>query len=455
MLSRGIVARNILRTNIFSILKSEPNIRLVIFVPEGMPDDFRNDFVGDNVIFEETPDVEYSSFRKRLFTAVMQKTVYTDTAKFMMRYGGRVTKKDKAFIFYILGHIGATIISNLPLLKSLFRFLEFNLFPDNDFDKYFEKYNPNLVVSTIIKAKRDIAILKSAKRFNVPNISMARSWDNLDRILIAIKPDKLMVQNEIMQELAISLHGMKKEDVEVVGFPQFDLYQDPNTFYDKDEFLNNLGLDKNKKTLFFASEGVWAPYGPHVVSMLKEMIDNNELIEPCQLIIRPHYSDTLEFSDYTVFKNIKGVYLDQTMKKRNFFTDKWDASFEQMKHLANELYHADILITYATTLSIEASILDTPVININFMVPGEPKHTPYLGMYYKSSHYSNIVRAGGVDLVDSREALRNRINEYLKNSNIKHQERVYTAKLLTYKLDGKSGERVANFILQFLNKENK
>lgn len=453
MLSRGIVARNILRTDVFRILKEQPDLKMIIFVPPGMPDDFRNEFEQTGkVVFEEVPDLEYSRYRKA-FEQVLQKLVYSETAKFFMRYGGRWTKPNKTPWKAELGHIGATIIGQMPFLVPLFRWLEMTLFPDKIYDHYFTKYKPDLVFSTTVKSKRDIAILKSAKRFGVRNISMARSWDNLCRILIAAVPDKLIVQNEKMLELAEKYHQISKKDVFVSGFPQFDLYHNPATFKPREEFLTSLNLDPNKKTIMFASEGVWAPYGHLAAKLIYEMAQNNEFDFPVNLIVRPHFSD-LENNQYSpIFENKPGVFLDHHFKTMQFFVDKWDPSWEEMVHLANELKHSNLLVTYATTLAIEAAINHTPIVNINFKVPGEPVDKgPFFGMFYGSSHYSDIAKSGATRFADSRESLKREINRYLHDQSLEQTERQIISEHLAYLQDGKAGARIGHFLLNELLK---
>ena len=39
---------------------------------------------------------------------------------------------------------------------------------------------------------------------------------------------------------------------------------------------------------------------------------------------------------------------------------------ENQKHLGDTLYHADVVVNVASTITIEACIFDTPVVNINF-----------------------------------------------------------------------------------------
>lgn len=455
MLSRGFVARNILRTAVFPTLVAQPDLRIILFVPPNIPDYFAAEFAKyPNVILEESNDLEFGKFRKKIFEPLLQKMVYSDTAKFFMRAGGRSTKKNKHPITAALGHAGATIIAKLPFFIPLFRWIEYHVWPDADFDHFFEKYKPDVILATAIKTKRDLAMMKAARRHGVRSVGMARSWDNLDRILIAFPPDVLMIQNEVMRDLGVQLHKLKPEQLEVTGFPQFDLYQQPGTFLPREEFLRSVGLDPAKKTVMFGSEGVWAPHGAGVAKLVCDLAAEGAFEEAVNVIVRPHFSDLTferEGTPYDVMVGLPGVFVDQHFRAQKFFTDKWDPSFKEMAHLANELKHSNVLVTYATTLAIESSIVDTPVVNINYRLPDEPKNDgPYFGMFYGSSHYSNVVRSGATRLVTSRDDLIAAVKEALAHPELRRAERHTCAERLTYKLDGKAGERVAAVVLREL-----
>ncbi|OGL72415.1 hypothetical protein A3D72_01100 [Candidatus Uhrbacteria bacterium RIFCSPHIGHO2_02_FULL_57_19] len=452
MLSRGFVARNILRTDTFRLIAERSDLRIVLFVPRNIPDYFREEFVRyPNVVLEESDDLEFGKFRKKVFEPMLQKMVYSDTARFFMRYGGRSTKANKSALSAWLGHLGATLIAKLPFFIPAFRWIEFHAFPDRAYGEFFDKYQPDLVVATAIKTKRDLAMMKETRRRGVSTVGMARSWDNLDRILIAFPPDRLIVQNEVMSELGVRLHKLRPESISVTGFPQFDLYQNPETYQPRDEFLRSLGLDPARRVVMFASEGVWAPYGPLVADLLAELVASKAFGEQCSLVVRPHFSDLSFEREGTPYDHLVGlpnVFVDQHFRSMKFFTDKWDPSFKEMKHLANELKHADVLVTYATTLAIESSIVDTPIVNINYRLPGEQvSDGPFFAMFYGSSHYSNVVRSGATRLVADREALIAAVRHYLQHPESERAERRACALRLTYRLDGKSGERVAHIIL--------
>ncbi len=451
MFSRGIVARNILRTDIFRILKEQQDVRMVFFVPRNIPDYFREECASPRVILEESDDLSYGIFRRKIFMSLLNNLVYTATSWFMNRYSGRVRRRGHSYPTYLFLHLLYSAISRLRFLKPMFRFLEYYLYPDKVFDSYFEKYRPDLVVATTVMSKRDIAMMKSARRYKVPSIGLTRGWDNLDRLFMPFMPDKLVVQNALMKERATKLHAVPKERIFVSGLPQFDLYSDKSIYKPREEFLKSLGLDPARKVILYGSEGQWAPNDEVIVRIIAGMIERGELAFPCSLIIRPHFSDVYEHR-FDEFKNKPNIFLEHEFRLSKFFTDMWDPSREEMLRLANELKHMDIMVTFISTITLEGAIFDHPVINIDFYSDEEPDKGPYFGRWYGASHYQDILKTGGVRLAQSESGLRDLLNMYLTKPETDRDNRKLLAQTMCGTLDGHSGEKVANFIIDELNR---
>lgn len=444
--SRGIVARNILRTDVFKILKEQPDLRMVLFVPRNIPDYFREECQHPRVILEESDDIAYGIFRRKLFEPLLQNTVYTATSRFMNRYAGRVRKKRHRYPTYLFLHAVYSVISRLPALRTAFRFLEYKLFPDHVFDRYFDVYRPALVVATTVMSKRDIALMKSARRRGTPTVGITRGWDNLDRLFMPFAPDKLIVQNNLMKERAAALHRVPRDRIIVAGLPQFDLYKDESIYRAREEFLPSLGLDPRRKTILYGSEGQWAPHDEAIVRIICRKILNNEFAFPAQLIIRPHFSDVYEHR-FDEFKNKPHVFLEHDYRLSHFFTDLWDPPRAEMERLANEFKHSDLLITYISTLVLEAALFDKPIINIDFYAPDEPDRGPYFGRWYGASHYQEILETGAVKLAKSPEELTIMINNALTDPAAGRGERRRLTEVMCGDLTGNAGRRIAEVIL--------
>lgn len=451
MFSRSFVVRNILRTNVFAILKSRSDLRFVLFVRPNIPQSFKDEFNDPRIFFEETPELEYGKLRRHIFEPLLMGLIYTDSGKFFARFGGRVGRVlVRPWHVYIFTHIWATLVSSSHLLKRIFRSLELQLFPDFNYDHFFQKYNPLLTIVTTVMSKRDRAMLKASRRAHIPSIGITRGWDNLDRLFLPTIPDKLIVQNEVMKEHAVAFHDVPAKKIAVTGFPQFDLYLQTSIYEPREDFLRKFGLDPDRQMIFYGGEGEWAPHDEHIVAHIVAMIEDNELCEPCSLIIRPHWSD-VALKRYEMFRGHPNVHIDDDFRMNSFFTDKWDPDMKEMARLANIFKHCALLVTYVSTLAIEGALFDKPIINIDYYADTEPDRGPYFGRWYKAKHYQTLIHSGAVKLAHSREHLKILLNDALLNPQKDTEARKKLAELMCYKTDGHAGERMADVILTFLD----
>src|SRR5205823_6984915 len=69
---------------------------------------------------------------------------------------------------------------------------------------------------------------------------------------------------------------------------------------------------------------------------------------------------------------------------------------EHQRHLADTMRHSDVAVNVASTITIEACVFDTPVVNIAFDGDDQPPYEQSARRYYKFTHYTNITRHDAV-----------------------------------------------------------
>jgi hypothetical protein len=99
-------------------------------------------------------------------------------------------------------------------------------------------------------------------------------------------------------------------------------------------------------------------------------------------------------------------------------------------------------------MTIDAACFDTPIINIAFdgYVENEPFERSAKRLVGKE-HYAPIVATGGVRVVNNRAELVRDLNRYLHDRSLEHAGRMRIVEEQCYKMDGKSGERIGEYIL--------
>jgi hypothetical protein len=120
----------------------------------------------------------------------------------------------------------------------------------------------------------------------------------------------------------------------------------------------------------------------------------------------------------------------------------------RLDHLANLLYHADVLLASQGSISLDAAALDTCVINIAFDGDLEVDHFASIRRWYEMDHYAPVVRSGGTRMVSSYEELDRAIIDYLRNPD---KDRLGRDRLRQEQLepfDGQASERLVKLIVK-------
>ena len=450
IISRGIIARNILRTGIIDHLLRDENIRIVLMLPSEAPQYLKEEFNHSRIIIENTGEGELSRIQRKFFLPLIDNLVYTKGSRLLSRYG-TYKKKGKNTIIYFLEAGIFGVLSQSTVLKKIFRWLELYLFKEKKYEHFFDKYKPDLIFSTTILGKVDIAFLKIAKKKKIKTVAMAKGWDTVDRRLFRVEPDKMIVFNQSMKETVSNLQNICAEKILVTGFPQFDIYSKKELIILREEFFKKKGLDPNKKLISFGSEGLWGRADEGVANIICNFIKNKELLHDASLVIRPHYSD-IEKKRFLEFNKYDFVYIDNKHRITNLFLDSWDASKEEMIDFFNMLYHSDVIISTCSTLSLDGSMLDKPLISIAFDAVPQADFRHSVNYFYSFSHFNDVVETGGVSMVSSPEDLKNQINEYLENYSLHSEGRRRIVEQLCYKNDGQANKRIANSLLEILVK---
>jgi len=151
--------------------------------------------------------------------------------------------------------------------------------------------------------------------------------------------------------------------VKVCGVPQFDLYADSSTLIPKEDFMNIIGADPHKKLITYTTGAPNVNADPDIVEVVHETMQEGRFSQPCQLLIRLH--PRRDESEFAKFKGKEGVILQRPGSASKAFSGSgyfWVSGMSDYKLLANTLAHSDVIINVSSTITIEACILNKPVI---------------------------------------------------------------------------------------------
>ena len=204
----------------------------------------------------------------------------------------------------------------------------------------------------------------------------------------------------------------------------------------REEFFAGLGLDPNKKLIllggfdFYFSEDV-------LPTLLNEAINERQIKEPVQIVFRPHPATPFKMEDYNI-DELGHITLDAA------FVDKKKA-FSDTEKFVNLIYHCDVLVNVASTLAIDGSVFDKPIICVNF--DDERKNLPHWKsahrLFDSFDHYEHLIATKGVRLSRSFDELIKDINDYLEDPALDKEGRKKILEEFVDPFDGRSGKRLS------------
>jgi CDP-Glycerol:Poly(glycerophosphate) glycerophosphotransferase len=263
----------------------------------------------------------------------------------------------------------------------------------------------------------------------------------------------LIVWNSTMRREAQELHGYEHDDIAVSGPPQFDSYFNGEPRSTRAEFCRRTGLDPGRRILTLTTIPAESyPRHDVVIDGLLAAIRAGALAAPCDLLVRVHPRDDLRL--YERYSGTPHVVIEKPFREtvRSGDGHAVDVTAENTRHLADTMYHSDVVLNVASTIAIEASIFDTPTVNIAFDEDAADAR-PFLTSpvrYYSYTHYQQIVRAGAVRIAKSPAEMIDLVNAYLLDPSRDAEGRRRVVAEQCEFTDGRSAERVARLIAEEL-----
>lgn len=439
-----------LRTGVLaSVLDASPQLRVVLLSPLSADPAFTREFAHPQVSFEILPAHAPGGFEGRLLGVIQARYLQlcrTDTLRIRgsKEFPGATRLRT---LKRILGRVAAP-----HGRRGRWYDVSDRLVRDPAMETLFDRYRPTLVAAAspgLIFS--EIPVLRTATRRSVPSIAVDLSWDNLtNKFFPPRQVERLVLWNSSMRDEARALHGYDAGRITVAGPPQFDSYfREPRS--SRAEFCTRTGLDPARKIITLATiPPSKFPHHELVIDRLLEAMEAGAIREPADLLVRLHPRD--EARRYEKYAGRPHVIVEKPFRPTAARAgDGMDVDFmaENTRHLADTLHHSDVVLNVASTIAIEASIFDTPVVNIGF--DGQPgSGTALMEWHYGSTHFQKVVRSGAVRIARSSGELVDLINLYLADPSTDADGRTRIVVEQCEFTDGRSAERVAAAIIREL-----
>lgn len=437
--SEGSIARNILRSFLLRELAKDENILIYLLVPPQKADFYEDQFASARIKILPAPPLKITSLGK-LLNFLARNIIYSETVliaqkRYLLNGGSHPAFFVKRFI--------STTLGRFKIFHNFIRFLSGLRKPDQKFVDLL-KINPiQLIFSTDVQEEMDFAVVNTARRLKIKTVGMIRSWDNLSSRFVLFVPDILAVWNPYIHKLAVNMQHIPARIVKIVGVPQYDWFSKKEVLLSRDNFLKSLGIFSDAKIILYAGIGTHlAPHEAEVAEILDHAITYGKIKDKVRIIFRPHPGFP---ADKEEISSLQNIIFDSSVFIRSCPDDMdWEKDDGAMAHLVNSLYHADLILTTASTMTIDAVVFDKPVVCIAFDGYQRDPVTSYLiQSHYEQRHYKDLAKTGGFKVARNPEELVNYINEYLGNPGLDREGRKKIFEEFIWRLDGKSSERLS------------
>lgn len=444
-ISGGFASRNILRSGVLSNLLDAGN-KIILLSPQEKADYYEKEFGSENVSVVGISDLK-EGFIESIARFLARNSVRTEISLSLQKEHLLARYNPLNVASFLLKRL-IGFLGFMPGFFELVRFLDFYLVPGkSEISDILKRLNPNIVFATHVIDGFDASVLREARRLGFKTRGMVRSWDNLTgHGLVREIPDKLLLHSSWLFNLAKNLHKIPEKKLEIVGIPQYDTFFRKDFLIPRDEFLKSLSLNSGDKFILFAAISTdFAPYEWEIPEIISKAVEDGLLPQNTAVIARPHPNCGMPQGFNKNWRNIK---IDRPVKYVEGKTSNWEQERDDINHFANLLYHADLVITGASTISIDAAIFDRPIINYAFDGYHKlPYYQSVLRCYEKYTHYIAMVKTDGVQLVYSPEELVERIKKYLDNPFFDQGGRKKIINEFVGFTDGDSAKRISRAIL--------
>lgn len=312
---------------------------------------------------------------------------------------------------------------------------------------------PTVVVTTGPQRYEEPAIVGSVKRLGIPTLALITSWDNITtKNRMPFRHDGYLVWSEQMKEELLHHYPYtRSRPIYVIGAPQFDVFFQDRFRENRSAFCARFGLRPDIPIILYALGSPNFLREHYGAVALAERLQKGALGD-VQLLVRPHplFDNGEEARAFDVFGDRVRV---QRTGNAGLSTAARSQSEADIIDWVNSFRHADVVVNLSSTATIDAAICDRPVVNLDYdPQPGQPNAALVHDVNHAWTHFKPIAESGGVRLVRSLDEMIDAIRHYLVRPKSDSEERRRIARHVCGCVDGRSGERLADAVFDFLDR---
>jgi hypothetical protein len=328
-------------------------------------------------------------------------------------------------------------------------------FTPHIYDDLFERYQPDLVVASTAGWRLDRYLLREAAARGITTGAIVLGWDNpSSHALPGAQIDYISCWSEAQKQELVQGSDWDPGRINIGGIPSYDGYFEKRWLLPREEYFKLHNLDPQRKLLGYACSFV--TYSPNIqnIAALARMVASDRLTEPSQLLVRlhpNHFTDVKRWANErqqirALVSEYPHVHLVEPVPLGG---ELGYYSGEDMPEKSSMMAHSDVFLTVYSTMVVEASIHETPivsaVINSPSGWPGEYS-LPLTEIGGWPTH-SRFRESGAGKVAAEQAQLLQTINAYLQDPNQDRQaQRAFVKQECTY-TDGSAGRCTGQYLL--------
>jgi hypothetical protein len=293
----------------------------------------------------------------------------------------------------------------------------------------------------------------------VPTAAVVLAWDNpTNKGYRGADPDHAVVWSQRMAGQLALHQDYPPQRITVGGVPHFDPYLRDDALPSRSELFAQMGLDPDRRLVLFAARSPASyPHSRVVADALARAVSEDRLGLPAQLVVRLHPVSfrpgyALPIDEYrSLDAEHPHVHLDvptvQSQKLRS------DMPASESTRLGALIKHCDVLVNAFSTTSLEAMLVDRPVVMVAPRAHEHGGRGPFAPppeferRFADYEHTRELVEDGAARVAHSMPDLVEEVGRYLADPQRDGPQRRRAAARECGPLDGRSGQRVAEHLL--------
>ncbi|OGO42543.1 MAG: hypothetical protein A2W36_04050 [Chloroflexi bacterium RBG_16_58_14] len=324
-----------------------------------------------------------------------------------------------------------------------------------------DRHRPDLVIASTHGWRWDRYLLREARQRGVLTGAVIVGWDNPSSYgLRGSAVDWITCWSEIQKEELVLGSDWDPQRVNISGIPSYDGYFRKEWLMPRQEYFHLHQLDPQRKLISYACSFI--SFSPNIqnIEALARLVNSPDLAKPSQLLVRlhpNHFMDVPRFAAereqiHALARQLPHVHVVEPVPLGG---ELGYYSGEDMPEKSSMMAYSDVFTTVYSTMVVEASIHERPVVSacIDSPVGWPGKYTLPLSRIGGWPTHSRFRNSGAGRETLSEEQLKSAIDLYLENPQADQDaRRQFIQRECTY-TDGSAGRRTADFWLSILEKQ--